>query len=273
MKIIAAIFLSFVTAVSIAQIPNPSFENWTAGNPNGWTDGNSIVPGTTTESNNAHAGTHACSLNSSGGIGGFVQTGTSFYDSYFHQPGNFIALNGWYILNSVSGEGIYVTVQNKAGNSSNGSGNYQSTISTAVYKQFSACMSGETATTDSTSISITLTGSPAHTGAYVIIDDLSFGPCVNAVDNIASDVTLEPSYPNPASTICNIIYSIPIPGNVCVSLYDLSGRKLETLLDGVKQTTGRYKIPVDVSRLANGIYIYTVTVDGKTYSQKLSVVR
>ncbi len=273
MKIIPTVLLTLITVASIAQIPNPSFENWTSGNPNGWTDGNSFLPGTTTESNNAHAGAHACSLNSSGGMGGFVQTGTSIYDTYFSQPGNFVALNGWYILNSVSGEGIYVSVQNKSGNSSNGSGNYQSTSSTAVYKQFSACMTGETATTDSTSISITLTGSPTHTGAYVIVDDLSFGSCVNAVEAIPDRVTLESSYPNPASTIFNIIYSIPTSGIVSVGLFDLSGRKLETLLNGIKQTSGRYKIPVDVSALANGIYIYSITVDGETFSQKLSVIR
>jgi hypothetical protein len=273
MKKITTILLSLMSTALIAQIPNPSFENWSGGNPVGWTDGNSFAPGSTTQSATAHAGSSACSLNNFGGAGGFVVTGSYSGSVFFPITGNPAAINGYYILNVVSGEGLNVSVTTKQGSSNNGAGTLNITTATAVYKQFSACVHIGSGTADSCSILIQLTGSPTHSGAYVIVDDLSIGACVNAVDEISHDVTLEPSYPNPASTICNIIYSIPSEGTVNVNLYDISGRKVMNLLNDTKQTDGRYKIPVDVTNLANGVYIYKVTVNGQSYSQKLTVAK
>lgn len=276
MKKITTIFLSLMSTSLIAQIPNPSFENWSGGNPVGWTDGNSILPGTTTQSNTAHAGSSSCSLNNVGGLGGFVVTGSYASTLYFPITGNPGAVNGWYQLTVVSGEGISVTVGTKSGSSTNGAGTYSGTTSTAVWKQFSACVHISSGTADSCTINIQLTGSPTHTGAFLLVDDLSIGSCIpsaDGVDEIGHDVKLEPSYPNPASTICNVIFSLPNDGKVNVELYDISGRKVMDLLQNTEMTSGRYKIPVDVSNLASGMYIYRVTVDGQTYSQKLSVAR
>ena len=112
-----------------------------------------------------------------------------------------------------------------------------------------------------------------HNGSYALVDDLSFGSCLAGIENISNNVTLESAYPNPASTICNIIYSIPVVSSVSIALYDLSGRKVMELLSNSNQTPGRYKLPVDVHALANGVYAYTITANGVPYTQKLVVAK
>lgn len=277
MKKLTTLFLSVISTALMAQIPNASFENWTSNDPNGWTDGNSILPGTTTKSSTAQAGSFACQLNGVGGAGGFVTTGTFSGTVYFAQAGNPAAVNGYYKLNDANGsDAINVIVATKcASGSANGTNTFATTNSTLVYKAFSLCITSGGCTTDSATITVQLNSSGAvSSSSYAVIDNLSIGACNPAgLDEVNGQVKLEAAYPNPASTFCNIIYSIPTDATVNVSLYDISGRKVSTLLDDTKQTYGRYKLPVDVSNLTNGIYIYRVTVDGQSYAQKLTVVR
>jgi hypothetical protein len=239
------------------------------------------VAGTVTQSGTAHAGSSSASINTVnsgfGNFGGSLQTGTSSYP-YFASTGNPAALNGWYQLNSVSGDQfkIQLLAKDLSANIKGSATMYYNVTTGAVWKQFSACIS-YTGTADSAEILFTLINSggsnTTNTGSYVLVDDLSFGSCLAGIENISNSVTLESAYPNPAATICNIIYSIPNASSVSVALYDLSGRKVMDILNNSNQTPGRYKLPVDVHTLANGVYAYTITVDGVPYTQKLAVAK
>jgi hypothetical protein len=280
MKKLTTLFLSVMSMALVAQIPNPSFESWTSGAPNGWTIYSFYAAGSVTESNTAHAGSHSVSLNavlvSSTYYGGFVQTGASLGDDYFANAGNPKAINGWYQMTTSGGDAFYYTATAKNAGGAIGAGSGNTGVATAVWKQFSICINYSAGTADSLSIQLELanvsSGQP-HAGSFILVDDLSFGTCLTGIDEIGNDVKIEAAYPNPASTICNIIYSIPTDAKVNINLYDISGRKVATLLDDTEQTPGRYKVPVDVSNLANGIYIYRVTVNGQSYAQKLTVAK
>lgn len=277
MKKLTTLILSLASTAIMAQIPNASFENWTSGSPNNWYLP-VPVPGTVTQSSNAHAGSSAVSLNSvnfsSYYFGGIVMSGSS--DGFFLDATNPAAISGWYILNSAGGDQLSVTATTKCSSgSTNSAGAFNTSTSTAVYKQFTVCLSGSTCTPDSTGITIGLIGTsgPTHAGSYAIVDELSYTTCPTGVPTIGNTVNLEKAYPNPASTTCNIIYSIPSDATVSINLYDISGRMVKSLLADTKQTPGRYKLPFDVTSLPNGIYIYTVTVNGQVYSQKLTIAR
>ncbi len=133
---------------------------------------------------------------------------------------------------------------------------------------------GHTCTADSAFIVMGLVDSntgTTHSGSYAIVDDLSLTPA--GINEISNNIALEKAYPNPASNICNIVYSIPSSANVSVSLYDISGRQVQNLLTDTQLPRGRYKIPVDVTGLNSGIYIYRVVVNDEAYSQKLTVAK
>jgi len=285
MKTLVTLFLAGISSVMLAQIPNNSFENWTSGNLNGWGTTNSDYAGGVTQSSTAQSGTYSVQLNNVlvGGtfnFGGQMASVSLSGDSYFVNAGNPAALNGWYQLTVSGGDELTITTGTKCGKKVSGAAliNYTTTTTANVWKQFSACLVYDTTcTADSAEIVIGLenSGGQTHTGSTALIDDLSFGTCTPAgVSEISNNnVSIEAAYPNPANTTCNIIFSLSGSSMVNVALYDLSGRKVLTALDNTVLSDGRYKVPVDVTKLANGIYTYTVIVDGVPYTQKLVVTK
>lgn len=69
------------------------------------------------------------------------------------------------------------------------------------------------------------------------------------------------NYPNPFNSITIIEYSLPRASFVTIEIYDLMGRKIETIIDQ-HQKSGYYHISWDASYQTSGIY-YCVIKDGE----------
>ncbi|MDX2445403.1 MAG: T9SS type A sorting domain-containing protein [Bacteroidales bacterium] len=69
-------------------------------------------------------------------------------------------------------------------------------------------------------------------------------------------------YPNPVSSTGIIFYELNKRANLKIELYDLSGRKLKTLLNNFQEAGDSY-LPWSASSLANGMYIIKLQVDDK----------
>ena len=65
--------------------------------------------------------------------------------------------------------------------------------------------------------------------------------------------TLYPPFPNPFNASATVRYDLPAPANVKLSMYDLSGRQVVTLVDG-EMSAGRHAVELDGSELAAGVY-------------------
>lgn len=75
--------------------------------------------------------------------------------------------------------------------------------------------------------------------------------------------------PNPFFAKTQISYQISRPGLVSIAVYDISGKKLETIYNG-KQKTGKYYLDFQNTRLTEGIYLLHMTVDNRlTVTQKM----
>ncbi|MGB6032802.1 MAG: fibronectin type III domain-containing protein, partial [Bacteroidota bacterium] len=66
---------------------------------------------------------------------------------------------------------------------------------------------------------------------------------------------LSQNFPNPFNPLTTIGYSLPAPSRVRLTLYDLVGREVATLVDGI-QLGGRRSVVLDGSDLASGVYYY-----------------
>lgn len=82
-------------------------------------------------------------------------------------------------------------------------------------------------------------------------------------------------FPNPLAESATIQYDLFEAGMVNVVIYDLSGKKLATLVD-MRQTQGRHQVrltagQLGLSALTDGIYIGRITASGKTEVLKLVV--
>jgi FtsP/CotA-like multicopper oxidase with cupredoxin domain len=82
---------------------------------------------------------------------------------------------------------------------------------------------------------------------------------INAVDakeNLGTALQLS-NYPNPASGMTTIFYTLPVDGKVTLEIHDLLGVGVSTLANENKPA-GKYSARFDVSSLPHGIYIATL---------------
>ncbi|HNW60142.1 MAG TPA: DUF4957 domain-containing protein [bacterium] len=72
---------------------------------------------------------------------------------------------------------------------------------------------------------------------------------------LPGEYQLSQNYPNPFNPATKIAYSLPVAGKVALKIYDLLGREVLTLADGMKQP-GRYEVLFDAAALPSGLYYY-----------------
>jgi hypothetical protein len=280
-KIYASLTLCLLVALVQAQIPNAGFENWTNGVPNGWFT--NFSPGDTffARSSDAHSGSYALRINavSTGSFvsGGFLYSGDSLdYNFAVSAPPQ--ALYGWYIgYPADTGDELTInSMSTSAGLAVGGNTVSGITEATSVYKQFIINYSSWTGSTGADSVYIEFGLQNFYSGligasTYFLIDDLSFGAATTGIGQLSDMAVLEQCSPNPAHSKTDIIYSISGRHTVSMDLYDVLGHKVRSLLSDTPQTEGRYKVPVDVTTLSDGVYLCTLMVDGRSFTQKLIV--
>ncbi len=86
------------------------------------------------------------------------------------------------------------------------------------------------------------------------------------------DIHLYQNYPNPFNPVTIIKYSIPERSNVSLTVYDILGSKVTTLINQ-QQNAGSYKVNFNPSLinggLSSGIYFYTLKTDATLITKKL----
>jgi hypothetical protein len=80
--------------------------------------------------------------------------------------------------------------------------------------------------------------------------------------DVPSELMLMQNYPNPFNPATTIPYALPTDGRTQLHIYDITGRRVATLVDAYQQA-GRYQARFDASSLSSGIYLYRlITVEG-----------
>ncbi len=88
---------------------------------------------------------------------------------------------------------------------------------------------------------------------------LSSGSIVFVYTPIPDDYELNRAYPNPFNPRTNIRYSLPVDAEITISIYDIQGRLITYLEDGIKQA-GYYELVWDGSWYASGLYFIRMEV-------------
>ncbi len=79
-------------------------------------------------------------------------------------------------------------------------------------------------------------------------------------------------YPNPAVNQANIVYNLSNEAAVNIKVTDVSGKVILTENLG-SQVAGQYTKNINTAEMAEGVYFYTLTVDGEQTTKKLIVSR
>lgn len=94
-------------------------------------------------------------------------------------------------------------------------------------------------------------GSPVATGQF------SMG--TTSADDISADLPLAyylgQNYPNPFTRSTTVSYSIPREGKVTLSVYNIRGEVVTTLINGTTEP-GNYQVMIDATNLKSGVYYY-----------------
>ncbi len=83
---------------------------------------------------------------------------------------------------------------------------------------------------------------------------------------------LAQNYPNPFNPTTTIEYAIPQAGPVRLQVYNLRGQQVLTLVDAARPA-GRHAVVLDASRLASGLYFYSLTVGEFRDTKKMMLVK
>jgi hypothetical protein len=125
----------------------------------------------------------------------------------------------------------------------------------------------------------TYTDTDVSVGAYTYrlkqIDfdgSYEYSPEVNVEVAPPIEYSLEQNYPNPFNPSTVIKYSIPQDGIVTLEVFNLLGEKVATLVNGVQQA-GRYEVNFDASKLASGVYVYTISAGSFNLVKKMLLMK
>jgi hypothetical protein len=81
------------------------------------------------------------------------------------------------------------------------------------------------------------------------------------------------NYPNPFNASTTISYQLPQASVVTLEVYDMLGRKVETLIDNRHDAAGEHHITWDASDNTSGLYFYRLEVDGHSGTSKMLLLK
>jgi len=124
---------------------------------------------------------------------------------------------------------------------------------------------------------------PPATGYYDYMNYVYVGKYQNDLESLStieggdkkiipSSFVLKQNYPNPFNPVTKISFGIDVSSNVKLSLYDVRGGFVETLMNK-KTQAGNHDFMLDASHLASGVYFYTMTVNDVSQTKKLVLMK
>jgi hypothetical protein len=112
-----------------------------------------------------------------------------------------------------------------------------------------------------------------------VLVDAETGLIVGADDagELPSSLRLDQNYPNPFNPSTTISFEIPAAGTVRLSVFDILGRPVKTLVRG-ERPAGRHVVVWDGSddkgkSVSSGIYIYQVEAAGASSTRSMTLLR
>lgn len=91
-------------------------------------------------------------------------------------------------------------------------------------------------------------------------------------DILPSAFAIYQNYPNPFNARTTISYEIPIASNVRIEIFDILGRKLETLVNH-NHLPGSYSIVWNAQELPSGVYLYKIQTGDFSQTRKCLLIK
>jgi len=106
----------------------------------------------------------------------------------------------------------------------------------------------------------------------LIIADANGDAILTNLKELPLSVTLKGNFPNPFNPETSIAYTLSHDSQVMLSVYDLSGRLVEKLVDG-QQYPGQFSVSWLANSLPSGMYIAQLIVNGESFTKKMMLMK
>lgn len=80
------------------------------------------------------------------------------------------------------------------------------------------------------------------------------------------------NYPNPFNPVTQIRFDLANTAKVKLSVYNVNGQKIAELTNGV-MNAGAHSVEFDGSKFNSGVYYYTLAAEGRTFTQKMILMK
>jgi hypothetical protein len=279
--IVCCLFSSSITA----QLLNSSFENWTSGTPDDWStfDIPGLVDGVT-QAGNAYNGSWCAKLEVEDLGGGNPyppvlttlnsMTGLGHPVSVKHG-----SLHGYYKCNPLGNDLLVISIAMQVGQSINVGVGGGILGAASSWTEFNLPIYYNPGAQDPDNVYILIVVSDTTGGqptigseAYVDYLDLTGPSSVEQISGLPEDFSLKQNYPNPFNPSTNIEYSLPEASYVELSVFDILGNEVATLVNE-EQSAGTYRADFTASNLSSGLYIARLRVGEVIKTIKMSLMK
>ena len=94
----------------------------------------------------------------------------------------------------------------------------------------------------------------------------------NESDELPTAFSLEQNYPNPFNPSTSIGWSQPQAAKVRLSVYNMLGQKVATLVDDFRPA-GVHEVRLDALNWTSGVYVYVLEAGAKTFTQRMVLLK
>jgi hypothetical protein len=91
-------------------------------------------------------------------------------------------------------------------------------------------------------------------------------------ENIPTTTKLGQNYPNPFNATTAIPFDLDADTDINLSVYNLNGQLVETLIDG-HLNAGHHNIDWDASSLSSGVYFYKLSIGDRVFSRRMTLLK
>ena len=92
------------------------------------------------------------------------------------------------------------------------------------------------------------------------------------IPGLPAEYALNQNFPNPFNPGTVITYAIPTASNVKIEIFNLTGEKIATLVDGFKDK-GNYQVSFSANNLPSGMYLYRINAGAFISTKKMILMK
>jgi hypothetical protein len=89
---------------------------------------------------------------------------------------------------------------------------------------------------------------------------------------LPNEIVLHQNYPNPFNPTTTIRYALADAGAIKITVYDVLGQEITTLLDGYREA-GNHSVQWNAGSLASGVYVYTLRSANMILTKKMLLMK